>query len=286
MVVGATHKEEFYNMQRNRIIILPKERVVSSLREKYKWIAKLDPPQYGWAEFRDWIDSTRITLEHSFGKGSDQEREFMQIEYAPNMDGHTILKASPYQSINILTNYSEGLTKARFCLMRIMEEVIDFCSESSGMENMVTEDTANVEKGNDGLIEQYIHPRILELAKPRLASKQYADAVESAFKEINVRVKMKVAGLGLDNLDGVKLLMKVFSFEHPYLQVVGDIKSQSGEDTQKGYMYMLAGAMAAIRNPKAHANMTISKDDAIRKLCFASMLMYKLDNAIAVHRQE
>lgn len=49
-----------------------------------------------------------------------------------------------------------------------------------------------------------------------------------------------------------------------------------------GYMNMFAGAINAIRNPKVHENMTISKDDAIRKLYLASMLMYKLDNAIIV----
>lgn len=35
-----------------------------------------------------------------------------------------------------------------------------------------------------------------------------------------------------------------------------------------------------IRNPKAHANETIDKEDALRKLAFASMLMYKLDSVI------
>ena len=70
------------------------------------------------------------------------------------------------------------------------------------------------------------------------------------------------------------------------LKVEYEIESASGRDTQAGYMSMFVGAISAIRNPKAHENMTISKDDAIRKLYFASMLMYKLDNAIAVHRQE
>ena len=46
-------------------------------------------------------------------------------------------------------------------------------------------------------------------------------------------------------------------------------------------MEMFAGAMIGIRNPKAHNNQTISKADAIRKLHFASMLMYKLDNELA-----
>lgn len=49
---------------------------------------------------------------------------------------------------------------------------------------------------------------------------------------------------------------------------------------QQGYMEMFAGAMIGIRNPQAHNNMQISKSDAIRKLHFASMLMYELDNEI------
>ena len=53
-----------------------------------------------------------------------------------------------------------------------------------------------------------------------------------------------------------------------------------------GYMFMLAGAMAAIRNPKAHENMEITKEDAIRKLHFASMLMYKIDNSILVGKEK
>ena len=43
---------------------------------------------------------------------------------------------------------------------------------------------------------------------------------------------------------------------------------------------MLAGAMSALRNPKAHANIQIGKDDAMRRLILASMLMYKIDEAV------
>ena len=45
----------------------------------------------------------------------------------------------------------------------------------------------------------------------------------------------------------------------------------------EGYMLMFSGVMSAIRNSKAHENMVISRDDAVWKLIFASMLMYKLD---------
>ena len=43
---------------------------------------------------------------------------------------------------------------------------------------------------------------------------------------------------------------------------------------------MLAGAMSALRNPKAHANIPIEQEDAMRRLIFASMLMYKIDEAV------
>ena len=37
--------------------------------------------------------------------------------------------------------------------------------------------------------------------------------------------------------------------------------------------------MTGIRNPKAHDNETITRDDALRKLIMLSILMYKIDNS-------
>ena len=45
-------------------------------------------------------------------------------------------------------------------------------------------------------------------------------------------------------------------------------------------MQIFAGAMTGIRNPKAHENQTISKDAAIKRLVFASLLMDKVDEAV------
>ncbi len=46
-------------------------------------------------------------------------------------------------------------------------------------------------------------------------------------------------------------------------------------------MYIFAGAMTGIRNPKAHDNLTISIERATHFIFLASLLMYKLDEAIA-----
>ena len=268
---------------RTRIIFMPKAKLSGDLREKYKEINKLSPPQYGWMEFSDWIDSTRLILEHGFGKDSDQEREFMQIEYAPGKNGREILRMSPHSQISTLSNYDSGLSLARRCLVNILNEIADYCKENTD-ESVDEGVSQNVMDDGAGGLWQYVHPRVCELARPRFESGQYADAVESAFKEINVVVKNKVEGLVSKSLDGVQLMQKVFSSDNPLLQVESDLESQSNIDTQKGYMFMFAGAMAAIRNPKAHENMEITKEDAVLKLHFASMLMYKIDNSILVKR--
>lgn len=133
-----------------------------------------------------------------------------------------------------------------------------------------------------------VHPKITAVARDAFESNLFAVSVEAAFKELNVQVKARIKKefpeVGIEK-DGVSLMQTVFSPNNPMLKVESEIESTSGRDTQMGYMNMFMGAISAIRNPKAHANMRISKDDAIRKLYFASMLMYKLEDAIAVHGQ-
>ena len=194
---------------RTHIIFVPKAKLVFDLREKYKEINKLSPPRCGWMEFSDWIDSTRRILEHGFGMDSDQEREFMQIEYAPGKNGTEILRMSPHSQISTLSDYDSGLSLARRCLVNILIEISDYCKEN--IDESVDEKTS-VSLLNNGMsnLWQYVHPRICELARPRFESGQYADAVESAFKEINVVVKRRVDGCVPKSLDGVQLMQKVF----------------------------------------------------------------------------
>lgn len=119
----------------------------------------------------------------------------------------------------------------------------------------------------------YVHPAIRQVSMKAMNSGLFAEAVEAAFKEVNIQVKRKASS----EKDGVSLMRWAFSPNNPVLKVTPDMETQSGKDTQAGYMDMFAGAISAIRNPKAHENMVISRDDAVRKLIFASMLMYKLD---------
>ena len=124
-----------------------------------------------------------------------------------------------------------------------------------------------------------IHPQIISVAKGRFNDGHYADAVEAAFKEINTRVKKIYRDRTSVEKDGAKLMQAAFSVQNPIIKL-GDISTETGANIQQGYMEMFVGAMIGIRNPQAHNNLLISKDKAIRKLHFASMLMYKIDDEL------
>ena len=127
-----------------------------------------------------------------------------------------------------------------------------------------------------------IHPKIAAVSQKLFEDGHYANAAEDAFVEINDRVKklfMKLNPTATKAPDGQAVMNTVFSDNAPLLEFC-DRSTETGSNIQKGYIQMLAGAMSALRNPKAHANITITKDDAMRRLMFASMLMYKIDEAI------
>lgn len=128
---------------------------------------------------------------------------------------------------------------------------------------------------------QLIHPKITQASKKLFLDGSYANAACDAFIEINDRVKrlFQMVKPGEDVPDGDAAMKRVFSTKNPLIEFC-DRSTDSGANTQKGFMEMLAGAMSALRNPKAHANIPIDRNDAMRRLIFASMLMYKIDEAV------
>lgn len=195
----------------------------------------------------------------------------MSIAPPPVVGGYVMQNVNP---LDIMFEPPYGLD-----IIRIVADVID---EAIGVVN--SDDTFRIEKIKPSETDDYdiwrlIHPSISELAKPRMMNNFYADAVESAFKHVNTRVKDIVEAQTGEELDGASLMRKAFSPNNPIINI-GAGSSHSGGDIQKGYMDIFAGAMTGIRNPKAHGNETISKEDAYRKLILASMLMYKIDERV------
>lgn len=127
----------------------------------------------------------------------------------------------------------------------------------------------------------YIHPKIQRVSKGQYLSGFYADAAENAFKEINARTKRIYANACPNTPipDGAAAMTRVYSSNNPIVEFC-DRHTESGQNTQLGFMKMAEGAMNALRNPVAHENLNMSQDDAMRQLMFASMIMYKIDEGV------
>lgn len=122
-----------------------------------------------------------------------------------------------------------------------------------------------------------LHTKVTKTGKSRFESGHYADSVEAAFKELNAVVKSLYREVKSEELDGPDLMRKAFRLSDPVI-ILDDRTTSSGQNIQEGYSHIFAGAMQAIRNPKAHANIDISADEAIHLLMFASLLFHRLDS--------
>ncbi|MHB8526970.1 MAG: TIGR02391 family protein [Candidatus Acidiferrales bacterium] len=120
--------------------------------------------------------------------------------------------------------------------------------------------------------------RIRKVAETRFDSRNYADAVEAALKEVNHRIKLHVKQAIGRELDGSTLMNAAFSLQNPII-VLDDLSTETGRNIQVGYMQIFAGAMTGIRNPKARQNIHITERRAMQFLALSSLLMEKLDEA-------
>jgi uncharacterized protein (TIGR02391 family) len=161
------------------------------------------------------------------------------------------------RKIQLLNDFINGLTR-----------------EDSPLRNLINSDNST----NSFDFWTLIHDDIRRVSKKRFVDGHYSDAVESAFKEVNTRVKKIVREKTGQEYDGAPLMQRAFSVDNPII-ILDDLSTETGKNVQKGYIQIFSGSMTGIRNPKAHANMTTSKEKAIHFLFLASLLMMKMDDS-------
>ena len=120
-----------------------------------------------------------------------------------------------------------------------------------------------------------IHNSVRSVSENLFNNKHYAQAILEAYKKINNIVKRKS---GLD-IDGKALMMHVFNESDPILKF-NNLNNTTERNIQEGTKFLMAGAMIAIRNPKAHDEVE-QKDPilTIKYIAFASLLAEFLDYA-------
>ncbi|MEU3559678.1 TIGR02391 family protein [Kitasatospora sp. NPDC006786] len=122
-----------------------------------------------------------------------------------------------------------------------------------------------------------LHPAIATVAARRFDAGEYADAVLAAYREVEHRVQ-QLTGLGDV---GRPLMGKALNSPTPRITVTTS-SGASLQSEQDGMRDIFAGAMQALRNPRAHgADQLDDPEEAQETLVLASWLMRRLDIAEA-----
>ena len=77
-------------------------------------------------------------------------------------------------------------------------------------------------------------------------------------------------------LDGTQLMERVFSLGKPILQF-NDLADESDRNEQRGFMMLFCGAVAGLRNRRAHKLIKDDPEEALEFIAFVSLLAKLLD---------
>ncbi|MFN8321247.1 MAG: TIGR02391 family protein [Chitinophagales bacterium] len=124
-----------------------------------------------------------------------------------------------------------------------------------------------------------VHPKFQKIVESNFKVKQYSEATRSVMIELNDIIKQEYKLRTGNELDGASLMTAAFSVNNPTF-VLGDVTTDSGKNTQLGYMKLFEGAVIGIRNPVGHKNIQMSQIEAYEKIIFASHLLKMFEKSL------
>ena len=125
----------------------------------------------------------------------------------------------------------------------------------------------------DALIREF---GLIQVCRSLFADGYYDLAVQRACTYLHNVVREKSARY---DKDGADLMMAVFSPKNPTL-LLNQLTTPSEKNEQQGYMFILAGTMTGIRNPRSHEHdLEDSPEEALEILVLVNHLMRRLNNS-------
>lgn len=231
-------------------------RLLKILKEQIEKIEPLKNEEKWGPRYKIWKSTTTKVIEDLFGE------EYLSL----------------FKDTSSLKTYSYDQRENQLRYVRTLEELSDlltgFIEEKERLEN----DSALSIGRSVGLADYDLHQRIKEVVGSKFENGHYAEAVESAFKEVIKRVKDFVNSKTSGGLDGDRAMNRAFGFEtqEPLIKF-NSLQSKEEKDEQRGIMYLFKGTVG-IRNRKAHENIVLNDPyRALEYLSLASLLMRLLD---------
>lgn len=121
-----------------------------------------------------------------------------------------------------------------------------------------------------------LHSRVRAVSAKLFKDDHYRQAILQACIALNEAVQQRS---GRSDIDGTKLMQKVFSNSHPILKFEGH------PDEQQGFMWLYSGVVMGIRNPRGHQvgeSEDLDANEALEILALISFLFRALDASITV----
>ncbi len=120
-----------------------------------------------------------------------------------------------------------------------------------------------------------VHPRLPQIVRDLFDDGHFAQATFEAFKYIDKEIQ-RLSG---DSESGFKLMMKVLPENSPNIRLTKCVTTTE-KDEQKGFQFLFAGSILAIRNPRGHEyGMRDTPDICLDHLSLASLLIRRLEQA-------
>jgi len=220
------------------------------------------------------------------------QREDPRLEALESKLNDTIIEVFGHDTLEYHRFAPRGLDRAGYNMIHQtpLREVIRSVTESKAREisNLRTIIELFNEKLADGsdspatkakraFGELDLHPEIARACTKLFEDGHYAQAVEAGCKVLDMLVKMR--SMKTDP-SGTELMQLAFSPKAPILKY-NDQANDSERSEQQGMMFLFAGAMLALRNPRAHGLVQDHPQNAVEYLSFLSMLAKSLDRTKA-----
>lgn len=189
-------------------------------------------------------------------------------EYLRHLPGH--LNRSPISRSVTVGEIREGLRKGISTQILNLRTIIDLFEEK--LEEVPQSSHG---RGSQLLSSSGLHQELDRAIGRLFENGHYANAVEDACKVLDGLVKIRS---GRDDLSGSALMQAVFSTGNPVLLFEAD-SNETGENVQKGMMFLYTGVMWAFRNPRAHKIVEDEPETAARIILIIDYLVRELDRA-------
>lgn len=203
------------------------------------------------------------TLAEIFGNESTEYERFGDIRL--NANYKTIRRHAPANYVQ--RGFAQGVKQAIAsleCIIELFEERLG--SDYDDIPARARRTFAQLD----------LHPEIAHAVTRLFEDGHYANAVEDACKVLDRLVKLRSNRY---DLSGTELMQAVFSPKNPTLRL-NQLQSDSDRSEQQGFMFLYAGAMLALRNPRAHELIQDNAETAIEYIAFLNLLARTLDRVL------